>query len=354
MITRDVENWMVEKLDKERDQISFPEYQREKSLWTDEKKGLLIDSILRDFDIPKLYFNRLKDETIEVIDGQQRLWSIWEFLDDEFECRIDGKSHLFSGLTPTQRERIRKYKFQVTVFDEADDDYLRDLFLRLQWGLLLNTGEKLHATQGKMKQFVFSTFVGHPLVKNLGIPKRRYAKQTLCAQITINFFSKKKNEIFSRTRYEDLIHFFSEYEEPRGKDLQTFQQTTKRILQISDQLWETFDSDGKLLRKALRSRSYILSVFLFFDALIAEHGELSSKAKKEFADFVFKLAKRVREESRLGIDRKNRELYSFDTMLNSAPGERYQIERRHEKLGEYYEYFQKFERIKGDRKKAGQ
>lgn len=76
---RRIQTWSVKKLDEQRTRISFPEYQREKSLWTDEKKSLLIDSILRDIDIPKLYFNILKDKNIEVIDGQQRLWSIWDF-----------------------------------------------------------------------------------------------------------------------------------------------------------------------------------------------------------------------------------------------------------------------------------
>ncbi len=347
MTKRSVEDWSVERLDKEREAISFPEYQREKSLWTDEKKALLVDSILRDFDIPKLYFNRLGDGEYEVIDGQQRLWALWEFLDDEFECKIDGQSRFYSKLTTAQKRRIRAYRFQVTVFDEADDQYLRDLFLRLQWGLLLNTGEKLHATKGKMKQFVFSTFVAHPFIKNLGIPRRRYAKETLCAQICVNYFSRIKLDAFSRTRYEDLLHFFSEYEDPQAKDLQIFQRATKRILAVADELWAIFDKDPKTLRKALRSRSYILSIFLFFEEL--SNNGLSAKQQKQFADFAFRLSKRVREESRLGLDRKNRELYSFDTMLHSAPGERYQIERRHQKLGEYFEHFKKVGRIKGDR-----
>ena len=50
-----------------------------------------------------------------------------------------------------------------------------------------------------------------------------------------------------------------------------------------------------------------------------------------------------------GFDRKNRELYSFETLVSSAPGERYQIERRHEKLAEYYAYFRETGRIKGDK-----
>jgi uncharacterized protein DUF262 len=343
MTKRKVEEWTVERLNKERDNISFPEYQREKSLWTTEKKALLIDSILQDIDIPKLYFNRLKDKTIEVIDGQQRIWSIWEFLDDEYPYKVDGKAELFSNLTAGQKDRIKEYPLQITVFDQAEDDYLRDLFVRLQWGLLLNTGEKLHAATGKMKQFIFGNFVNHSFIKNLGIPQRRYARQTLCAQIAINFFSREKLNSFARTRYEDLLHFFNEYEHPLGKDLQLFDKAIKEILAVADRLWKMFGRETKILK----SRSYILSVFLFFHDLLNNNG-FSQAEEKRFADFVFRLMKRVRDESKLGIDRKNRELYSFDTMLSSAPGEKYQIERRNEKLHEYYEHFKKTGKIKGD------
>ncbi len=341
-IKRRVENWSVLKLDKERESISFPEYQREKSLWTVERKALLIDSILRDIDIPKLYFNRLRDKTIEVIDGQQRLWSIWEFLDDEYPYKYDGKSELFSNLSQTQRETIQNYELQVTVFDEADDDYLRDLFLRLQWGLLLNTGEKLHAATGKMKQFVWN-FATKPFAKNLGIPERRYARQTLCAQITLNVFTRAKIGAFARTRYEDLLHFFFEYGQPQGKELQIFQTTSKEILRVTDVLWDCFGKEAK----ALRSRSYILSVYLFFYEM-AISGDLTKAEQKRFVEFVFKLMRRVREEAKLGMNRKNRELYSFETLLSSAPGEKYQIERRHEKLRGYYDHFKKTSKIKGD------
>lgn len=37
------------------------------------------------------------------------------------------------------KKTIKNYKLQITVFKAADEEYLRQLFLRLQWGLLLNT-----------------------------------------------------------------------------------------------------------------------------------------------------------------------------------------------------------------------
>jgi hypothetical protein len=89
------------------------------------------------------------------------------------------------------------------------------------------------------------------------------------------------------------------------------------------------------------------SVYLFFYEM-ATSGDLTKAEQKRFGDFVLKLMRRVREEAKLGMDRKNRELYSFETMLSSAPGEKYQIERRHEKLRDYYDHFKKTNKIKGD------
>jgi hypothetical protein len=336
---RRVESWTVEKLEKERNTITFPEYQREKSLWPTEKKAMLIDSILKDIDIPKLYFNRLRDATLEVIDGQQRLWSIWEFIDDLYPYQVDGKKLRFSQMSATQKRAIAQYTFEVTVFEEADEDYLRELFVRLQLGLLLNTGERLNAATGKMKAFVFGPLCGHRFIKRLGIPERRYSKETLCAQICINSFSLDKTKQFARTRYEDLSSFFTEYADPKGADLSRFQEHTRYIINNLDTLWGYFGSETK----DLKNRSYILSIYLF----VEQHG-LEDNGSRIFTDFVFTLWRRLREEAKLGMDRENRELYSFQSMLSSAPGEPYQIEGRHKKLVEYYEYYKARKRIKGD------
>ena len=342
---RKVENWSVDRLNKERTRISFPEYQREKTLWSDDKKSKLIDSILRDFDIPKLYFNRLKNNNIEVIDGQQRLWSVWEFLNDEYQYEAGEKRTKFSKLTPAEKQKILNYNFQAIEFDDADDDYLRELFVRLQIALLLNSGEKLHARKGKMKQLVFEKLASHPFIEQIGISKNRYAKQTLCAQISINSFNRKKLGSFARTRHEDLEHFFSEYIDPKGKDLELFNIQSKRISEVLDHLMKCFGGNAK----SLKNRSYILSIYLFIEEFIGKEGKLSAREQKSFSSFVSQLWKRLKEESKLGMDRKNRELYAFQALLSSAPGEAYQIERRHQKLGEYYGHFKKTGKIKGDR-----
>src|SRR5262249_27012501 len=109
MKPRRVENWTVERLHKARPNISFPEYQRQPNLWSTDKKQRLMDSILRDIDIPKIYFNETKKGDFEVVDGTQRLWSIWEFIDDELPIEVEGETKTFSKLTKKEQDRIRHF-----------------------------------------------------------------------------------------------------------------------------------------------------------------------------------------------------------------------------------------------------
>ena len=244
-----------------------------------------------------------------------------------------------------QKRKIKSYNFQVTVFEEAEDDYLRELFIRLQIALLLNTGEKLHALKGKMHRLVFAKLAKHPFIEQIGISKKRYTAETLCAQICINSFQRKKLNLFARTRYDDLEQFFKVYEDPQGKDLELFNMESKKISGVFDQLRECFGDKTA----DLRNRSYILSIYLFVEELIGQEGKFSEKEKKSISQFFSKLWKRLTEEARKGMDRTNRDLYEFQTFLSSAPGEEYQIKHRHEKLSEYYKYFKKKGKIKGDK-----
>ena len=53
-----------------------PDYQR-KYVWDAKKASLLIESILINIPIPIIYLAQTKDDKINVIDGQQRLTSIF-------------------------------------------------------------------------------------------------------------------------------------------------------------------------------------------------------------------------------------------------------------------------------------
>src|SRR5205085_11303778 len=93
----------------ERDDIQLnPDYQRIGGIWTREKRQLLIDSLINGFDVPKLYFHEFipskringKRYKYAIVDGQQRLQTIWDFIDgnmslaDDFEYLKDSSIKL--------------------------------------------------------------------------------------------------------------------------------------------------------------------------------------------------------------------------------------------------------------------
>jgi len=70
-----------------------PPYQREGGVWSIEKQQLFIDSLINNFDVPKLYFHDISHRNEPflwaVIDGKQRLQAIWEFFSDKFALADD-------------------------------------------------------------------------------------------------------------------------------------------------------------------------------------------------------------------------------------------------------------------------
>lgn len=350
---RKVEDFIVDDIYKIREQISFPDFQREPNIWTEQDKRLLIDSILQDIDIPKLYFNVVEGEEYEVIDGQQRLWAIWEFIDNVYAYKTDSKDERlrklegkkFKDLPSDFQKEILSYKLQITLIFKASEDYLRKLFLRLQLGKLLITGEKLHASVGLLKDFIFKKMVKHLFIQALKIPERRFAKQTLCAQICINSFSKENIDDFSRTRYEDLKYFFETYAHLEGKELNDFEKRCTHITNVLDILNNYFKENAC----KLKNRSFILSAYLYVEGMTKTHSKQAlSVVMPKFVEFTLLLLNRLKEEGQAGFSRKNKELYRLGSFLSNAPGEKYQIERRHLKLKELFEYYQRYGKIKDD------
>ncbi|GAJ20638.1 unnamed protein product, partial [marine sediment metagenome] len=132
--------------------------------WSLSQKQLFIDSILREYDIPKLYLRLVSRSHYqwEVIDGQQRLRAIWEFFrgeyplskdaDDVGDYEIAGKK--YDELNDDLRDDFDAYELQFIIFDEALDEVIDDMFLRLNDGVPLSYAEKRNAISGAMRDFV--------------------------------------------------------------------------------------------------------------------------------------------------------------------------------------------------------
>lgn len=168
-----------------------PDFQRP-AVWGTSQKQLLVDTILRDYDVPKLYWRRTgsRPDTYDVVDGQQRLRAIWDFFSGQFKLPrdadpIDGeeiKACSYSDLPDELRIRFDMYALDVVVLEDTDDDEVREMFLRLQNGTSLKAQEKRNAYPGEMRNFI-RELVQHPFFTNVGFANSRFAHDHVAAQI---------------------------------------------------------------------------------------------------------------------------------------------------------------------------
>jgi hypothetical protein len=136
----------LDKVYKRRDRIDMPDFQREE-VWTDHQKRQLIDTILRGWHLPKFYFRQLDDATFECVDGQQRLAAIWEFFDGNLKLEQRAAKR-YGGATYRQlgeeySDAFDDFEIDIEEIEDATDDELEELFVRLQLGTPLTTAEKL-------------------------------------------------------------------------------------------------------------------------------------------------------------------------------------------------------------------
>jgi len=98
-----------------------PEYQRN-YIYADGKKDVaVIESILKGYPLGLIYFNKVSDNALEVLDGQQRITSFGRFVTNKFAIKDEnGMRQYFSGIAADKQEKILQTKLlDVRVFDEA-------------------------------------------------------------------------------------------------------------------------------------------------------------------------------------------------------------------------------------------
>lgn len=324
---RIIEQWSAEELYNKRHLIQYPDYQREPTVWSENKRRLLIDSMLRGLDIPKIYLYKYPDsEEFDCVDGQQRIVSVIAFFDGGLSL-LDGRT--WDDLNLNEQDTIINYRFTIGKITEATDDELRLLFLRLQLGSPLNTGELLHAMKGDIRDFVFKWGKDHPFFQNVRIPRKRFARETVFAQICINSFYRSFQDSFYPARYENLKPFFEQY-----YNLTKFSKNTDRIKLILDKLDEYFGENAKILR----NRASIVSAYLFLEELVINKKDDEIPI---FVDFYIEFLGELRIQAKKGLDydREYRELLDFQTYVIQASVAKASIERRQKILIKYFDYY---------------
>lgn len=212
--TNPMKNSSIMWLYSERDKIQTdPDYQRNGGVWTLAKRQLLIDSILNDYDLPKIYLHELSNISnsefdYAVIDGRQRLETIWQFMDDSFkladdfgikknpDLRLEGKKYSQLAIDfPRVRVKFDSFILPVIlVRTENDDiDLIEDMFSRLNEASPLNAAEKRNALGGVFVSCINDIANHEFFVKKVKFGNQRYQHKEVAARILLTELSIQNN-----------------------------------------------------------------------------------------------------------------------------------------------------------------
>ncbi|TWO69508.1 DUF262 domain-containing protein [Caenimonas sedimenti] len=149
---------------RKKDLVANEEYQRAGRLWPTSAKSYFIDTILKSFPFPKVYFHEKLDKATkrprrEIVDGQQRLNCIFDFVDGKFALGKNAPGYegqRFAGLPENTQEDFLTYTVSVDVIRNAERADILQMFRRMNaYTLPLNDAEKRHSEYfGEFKDWV--------------------------------------------------------------------------------------------------------------------------------------------------------------------------------------------------------
>lgn len=138
-----------------------PSFQR-RYVWTNKLASLLIESILLNVPIPPVYLSQNEAFELDVIDGQQRIYSIYRFHENQFaltglEAISEINGNRFHELERKLQRQIETHTLRaVIITNDSDPDIQFDVFERLNTNTMpLNAQELRNCMyRGKLNELL--------------------------------------------------------------------------------------------------------------------------------------------------------------------------------------------------------
>lgn len=242
-----------------------PVYQRHGKLWGPEKKACLIDSILNEYDMPKLYvadFNYAKSPLNEkrlpyaVIDGKQRLETVFQFFDGKLKLADNFKLYSnptlqLGGLNYLDLKKrhsdiaamVENYTPTIMSVLTVDEDRIDDLFVRLNSGLEINSAERRNAMPGIVPRLIRHIVGAAFFHEHIRFDVSRMSDYNVAAKLLLI----ESNNGFSDTKARNLDAFVKlGIKAP----VTPFKETSAKVLEQLEKMSSVFAKRDRLLSSA--------------------------------------------------------------------------------------------------------
>lgn len=119
-----------------------PEYQRN-YIYADGKRDVaVIESLLKGYPLGLIYFNKVSDAKLEVLDGQQRITSFGRFMTDKFAITDDSDRPQYFSTLPKDKQNLIEDSILLVYECEGSESEIKEWFATINIaGIPLNMQE---------------------------------------------------------------------------------------------------------------------------------------------------------------------------------------------------------------------
>jgi hypothetical protein len=339
----------VSKIYENKDRVDFsPYYQRFGGVWSPEKKKLLIDTIINEFDIPKFYFNyfieqdnplNINNKLYAVIDGKQRLQAIFDFLDNKYSLdsscgimdeKISLNNYNFDKLKleyPSTAKKILNYVLDIVFIVTDEDSRLEEMFLRLNGGIALTNAEKRNAINSFLNREIRRIILENDFfTKKIRFKNPRFQHNDLLTKL---FYIENNGQLVNLGNNE-LDKFIRDLSEENQKTTNLIPQT----LNVLGKFNEVFENQDMILKG-----KGVIPVFYQF--LKDNQLDDSNFLKQYLKDF-----ENLRIENRKS-EEQNVMLQEFDFFNQQGVHRAKSLEFRFRVLNLFFEYYKQNQTLNG-------
>tara|TARA_R100001369_G_scaffold10982_2_gene24332 strand:- start:2148 stop:3686 length:1539 start_codon:yes stop_codon:yes gene_type:complete len=285
-----------------------PDYQRDK-VWSKDGKQKLLDSILKQWDIPKVYLHVVDEENFDVVDGQQRLSTVYEFYGNEIELSDDYSGEYgglsYEDLPDKIKDLFDDYEIDIVLIEDATEEELKELFARLQLGKALNSGEKLNAIHGNLRDFIKELIENKFFKKTISLKNTRHSHMSLAGQLCILGIKGIDN-----LKFKDIESLLSS-----NVNFNSNSNQGKNITQIVNFLASSFYDETKIFK----NKASITTLFALLITMKSNGFSLSQKENKnKIVEFYYEFTEQLRVEIEKGAKSKNPEFVFYQSNVTQG------------------------------------